>query len=200
MEKQTIKKDQGIKGFLSKEQMPYLLTAILGIIVIQFNYLVKTMLEVPILEYKFQTSEKKEADGYYLQNIVVTNLSTDKLIKDLQIRLSAKLDDSLKIKNPDTDPILPATIIKEDPQQIREEKFLYYPIYVIQPGLSYKLKYYSNIAERQPSMTFECAEPLKIRKASFLTFIITHQIEINVVIMIIFITIAIVYIQKIVKS
>lgn len=181
----------------SFEKIPYFLGLLFAVIALQFNYTISNILKIPILCYDFETISNS-GDTCYFKKLVLKNLSLEKAITDFHIQLAYKKHSKSTITEPQIDAIPPATIIQNDPKYI-DDKFVYYPIKVIQPKMSYELKYRTNEKRLEPIFSFECAQPIKMQRKSLLTFLIDNQILINFLLMLIFIILSILYTFKIKK-
>jgi len=180
---------------LKVEKFPYFLTSIFIIISIQFNYIVGKVFDVPILQYQFTTGASAKYGEFYQMYFVVKNLSSDKLINNLNIQLNYIGNSKSLIRSPDIDAIPPASIILNDPTYTRD-KLAYYKIQVIQPGLSYRLIYYTNTPESFPIISFECNQPVEFAERSIYTLILDHHILLNFLLMIFLLFMSIVYVLK----
>lgn len=177
------------------EKIPYFLIALFTIISLQFNYLVDSVLKIPVIEYKFETKKFTKNDTLVQKSLVIRNISPDKLIQNLHIQLRFESHSKSRLLNPEIDPIPPASIIQKDPKYV-EDKLLYYPIQVIQPGLAYELTYYTDEKFNNPIILFECEQPIRLSNQSMFTFIIKNHIKMNALLMILFIFFSIIYIIK----
>jgi hypothetical protein len=177
---------------LFSDKAPYLLTILFSIIAIQFNYTVNSILKVPIIEYSFQT--ETSLDSIFSRKMTLKNISTDKVIKDFHIQLVFGSRSNSVITEPKIDPVPPATIVETDPKST-DNKLAYYPIAIIQPQMSYELKFKSNNTA-DPKFFFATDEPIRMKASSASTFVIRNHIEINVFLMLLFMVLAIFYVLK----
>ena len=181
---------------LKLDKFPYFLSALFGIVVLQFNYTLDSIFKIPILEYKFENGEKTLEDTLTQKILVIKNISNDKIVKEFHIQLKFNNFSSSVITCPDIDAIPPATIIQGDPRYT-QNKLVYYHIPIIQPGLSYRLKYFTNEDKIHPILKFECNDPIKIIEKSFYSFFLRNQFKINIYLMFFFILLSIIYILQI---
>ncbi|WP_289665636.1 hypothetical protein [Flavobacterium panacagri] len=186
-------------NILITDKVPYFLTLLLAILALQFNYTLDSMSKIPVLEYNFQDAKSKAGDTLYHKYLIIKNLSNDKMIENFHLQLKFKNKSRSIILCPDIDAISPAAIIQEDPK-FTKDKLAYFKIKLIQPGLSYRIKYYTNEKEINPVMHFECLKPLKIINKSFYTFLLRNQFEINFLSMCLFLILSILYIIKISRN
>jgi hypothetical protein len=131
-------------------------------------------------------------DTLFVRKMTLTNLSLDKSINDFHIQLIFKKDSKSTIFGPEINPIPPATILQKDPEFIRN-KFIYFPIKIIQPQMAYELQFKSNRETEHPIFFFTCNEPIKMQEKSVLTFLVHHQVELNFSIMVLFVALAVLY-------
>ena len=186
-------------NILNIEKLPYFLTVLLAIIALQFNYTVDSIFKIPILEYNFQSTDIKNKEGLSQKILTVKNISSDKAIENFHLQLRYKSTSSVVLKYPEIDPVPPATIIQKDPQYT-QDKLLYYPIQIIQPDMSYELRYFTDDNHSHPYLFFECNQPIKLKEKSFFTWFLKNHILINICFMFLFITLSIFYLLKLPKS
>lgn len=184
---------------LKAEKFPYFLTVLFTIIVIQFNYTIDSIFKTPIIEYSYIKTNIKNEEGLFQKILLIKNISTDKSIESFHLQLRYRSRSKIILKYPDIDPIPPATIIQKDPQYT-QDKLLYYPIQIIQPEMSYELKFYTDEINENPFLFFNCSQPIRLKEKSLYTWFLRNHILLNLVFMLLFFIISIIYLLKLSKS
>lgn len=187
-----------MNNIFTTDKVPYFLTLLFAILALQFNYTLDSMSKIPVLEYDFQEGEKIIEDTLMQKLLIIKNISNDKTIENLHLQLKYKNNTKSIIAWPDIDAIPPASVIQKDPEYT-QNKLVYFPIKIIQPGLSYRLKYFTN-DELLPIVHFQCDKPIKFLEKSFYTFLLRNQFTLNFISMLFFLIISILYIIKISKN
>ena len=183
------------------ENFPYLFTLVIAILGFQFNYLVDNSFEVPILEYEFiQINADTLIDGdYYAEkNLILRNISSNKSIDDLNLQLKYPNEQGWKLDFPELDPISPSGRITKDPGY--RHNMLNYSIKLIQPGLAYKLTFFTTSKDVNPLIFYETKSPTKIERRSIYTSILRNHLTINILVMIGFIAIGFFYVLMLYRN
>ncbi|MFT3702130.1 MAG: hypothetical protein QM802_07160 [Agriterribacter sp.] len=183
--------------FLKREKVPYLLIVLLGIIGFQFNYIANSINKIPFIEYRFREFSS-DSNNNINKRLVLTNITTDKVIKNLRINLAydTKTYKVFTDAEPEIEPITSAAIIttKFNPSYI-DSTMLYFPLPYIQPGAAYEISFQTNSKEN-PMLLYESTELLQIKERSIFTFTVKYQFEINLILLFLFMILFTLYIIK----
>lgn len=187
-------------NLIKLEKAPFLLSIIFAIIAIQFNYIIDNIFETPIIEYEFVESNEVNESGLIRKSLRIKNISTNHQIQNLNLELRAIKNSKQILSEPSISPIPPAFHEYSDnyPTSIKN-RILTYFISGIQPGHSYELIFFTDVTN-DPIIHIENSQALTIYESSLYTFILRNKIGINLVLLVTFLSLSIVYLLKLNRS
>jgi len=189
---------------INREKSPFLLAILLAIIGFQFNLLIKSILEDPIVEYKLNTEGVECKNDKQIKKIscLITNVTHKSSFKDLDICFRFKELNYAKLIRPKVITISPSSLNKHRYLSRLENNLLIYRIEHIQPGFKYKLMFeVESEKEKQdlPNIYVSSDDTVKFEKAGIKTFLIRNYLPINLIIIIIWLSLVTYYMYLIRK-
>jgi hypothetical protein len=170
---------------LITDKYPYVFTLIVAAVAFQFNYMVESAFEIPIIEYAFNTDQRDSLIGnkpYFHRSLIVSNISSNKMIGNLTIQLKYNNADGIDLDFPNMDPVPPARRMAGNDPMYRHN-LLHYPIGSLQPGTSYKLQFFTSAKDQIPNIYYHNDSAALLKQRSFYTMLLRNHIAINFVIM-----------------
>ena len=178
---------------LLSEKLPYFFTALMALASYQLNTIVGLEVNAPTLVYHIKTINEKES-GNITEKVLeceIKNINLTKSFRDLTIHIQFRNDvsDSLPrpalVLEPSIVPISPSTIVIDTMITCIDGIINEYKISSIQPNSSYILKLKTkenNKINEYPKLYLYSDNDVRLIKRGMETFLVEHQILLNIVI------------------
>lgn len=186
---------------LFTDKVPYLLAALIAVVVYQLNNIVKYVLETPAITYEYKVLETRDSANVSIDNLELRLLNINRKIcfKNLVIDLkySSLLHDEFeKIYDPQLIPIAPAPMIPDTMIESRHYKINRYRIPQLQPGGQYALmltvRHKKEITD-YPKVYLSSSENVWLVGPGIEVTLVKNQLLINGILLVIFAILIILY-------
>jgi hypothetical protein len=187
-----------MKKIITLKDFPFLLTLLFGLIGYQVNNITDNILNSPSIEFDLsvRNSEKRGDEIYKSYECVITNITNNKLFKDLTINFKRTKNSSLKIYNPKMTPLPPSSQHYIDPESL-DKKILIYTVLKLQPGDKYRLNFETkskiDSANDHPEIFLTSNDPVRITEKSISTWFVKNFNLINLILIIFWTILIIIY-------
>ncbi len=176
-------------NILKRTEMPFVVTMIIGLIAYQFQFFIERSLDTRMLEYSMSSKRiktNKELEEKQMSYCVaITNISDKLAIDDLKLlldfSLTAKMNQSARLLNPELETRSPAQPPSSEPEAGTVSGATY-TFDVIHPGTKYVLRFETKQAKNswdKPKIYISSNQPVRLVKSSPVTFFLKYQVVIN---------------------
>ena len=183
---------------LTLRNFPYLLTIIIAIIGFQINYLIKIIIETPVVEYELKETYKETMNGQTIKKFEcrLTNITNNSSFKNIVLNFLFPEDIDAEILNPDFKVIPPSALHNVDGPKSLNNLIVQYKIDHFQPGFKYILTFTTKMIKGEnysPDIYLQSDDTITIRKKSLLTWLVEKQSLVNFIILATLLFLLIVY-------
>lgn len=191
-----------MKKLITLNDFPFLLTLLFGLVGYQINNITNNILSSPSVEYDLTLINSHIQNHKVVQSYecVVTNITNDKLFKDLTINFISEKGSKLKIFNPKIIPLPPSSQHYSTPFSL-DKQLLVYTILKLQPGDRYKLtfegKNNKDFPKELPSIYLTSDNAVKIIDKSIATWFVKKFNLINLSLIVIWTILILLYFKVI---
>lgn len=183
-----------------KDDLPYLLTVLIGLAAYQINNIISIHTDSPIIAYHFDVVAQRTVDGNIQRELECTlvNYSRKHAIKDIGLSISYKsnLPNPKKVKNPAIIPVAPSAILPDTMTSSAYGLINEYRIPIIHPYAKYILTLETTTnpkIEELPKLYLNSQESIRLVPSNAEVFLIRNQIGINVTLLLIWLSFALFY-------
>jgi hypothetical protein len=180
----------------SNDSIPFgyiLLLTIMGYFLNQINSIIQYESSIPTLEYYFSEQKNDNSTEYPTFRIycTLTNLSKDKALRNIELKLKypEKYHNNIFLNNPKIIPISPSNLLSDEKSENIDKDLNIYRFPIIHPETGYLLKSevsFRGIKHFYPKIYLgETDDNVRIIEYGWFTFLLKHQLGINIIIFII---------------
>ena len=181
-----------MKQYLRLESLPYFLTMLLVLVGWSFSRVVDAVYESPTLEYNVQ--EKEWTGDTMLMQIVLRNISRDRLFKDAVVKVSYPDGKDGNLEFLSLIAVPPAARDSIDHAN-DDPDFIDYKLPQIQPGSTYRLLL--AYAGDEPDITFSSPEAVRFKEASLETALVRYELTVNLSLIFLWLVIILIYVWRV---
>lgn len=190
-----------ICNILIADKLPYLFTLLIALIAYQSDHFINSLSHTPIIKYDFNVINQKDSAGVKTDSVILLlkNLSSTISFKNLNVDLKYRSENqfkNIKISDPDLIPISPSPILPDSNFYNIRNTINCYKIPQLQPNAAYqasfKIKHNRPLSE-MPSIYLNTTDNVWLTQSNFQTWILEYQVPVNIILIIFFIALTIIY-------
>lgn len=181
------------------EHFPYLFTIVISVIAFQFNYLIKSTLETPTVEYDLKqiSEETDDTNKVTVRKYAceIVNISKNTSFENVILNILFKEDIVAEILNPDFEAVPPSALLNVDKESLNN-LIIQYKIARLQPWFKYIFTFTTKMNKGEhflPDLYFQSKDTITIKKRSLLTWLVKNQSFVNIIIILTLVAVMIPY-------